>query len=279
MAARALCVGINEFANLPAANWLHGCVNDATDLAALLKKHFGITSRNTTVLTDAQATKAAVMGALGSMVEAAKQGKVNHIVFTFSSHGTQVPDTDGDETDRLDEAFVTYDIAQKGDQWDTDTVIVDDELHALFADVPQGVLVEVLLDTCHSGTGLRDLDILLGRRPRFLPAPTPRGVAAANAVADQRGLADLAKTIPAGRRPVLFAACTSSQTASDATFERRSNGAFTYFLAKALDANPALTRSKLLTEIAAGLKGGSFTQRAQLEASTKAKRAAFGALG
>ena len=72
----------------------------------------------------------------------------------------------------------------RGDQWNRDTVIVDDELRELFGGVPKGVLLEVILDTCHSGTGLKDLDdvmqaALLGRRPRYLPPPTVKGLSTA----------------------------------------------------------------------------------------------------
>ena len=38
MTNRALCVGINQFSNLPMASWLNGCVNDANDMAAMLRK-------------------------------------------------------------------------------------------------------------------------------------------------------------------------------------------------------------------------------------------------
>ena len=180
MARRALCVGINEFKSLPMSSWLSGCVNDANDLSKALKG-LGFTARSITVLRDKEATKKKVMTALTSMVEASKPG--DQLVFTFSSHGTQVPSMpdDPDEPDGLDEAFACHDIKQTGDSWDRKTVIIDNELRDLFAQVPEGVLVEVLLDTCHSGTGLKDLDdiqqaMLMGRRPRFLPPPTPRGL-------------------------------------------------------------------------------------------------------
>ena len=45
MTAKALCVGINEFAHLPQASWLNGCVNDADDMAAMLRKQSGVRSR------------------------------------------------------------------------------------------------------------------------------------------------------------------------------------------------------------------------------------------
>ena len=127
MARYALCVGINEFKSLPRSSWLSGCVNDANDISKALKKS-GFTARNVKVLTDKQATKKNVMAALEEMVAKAKPG--DHVVFTFSSHGTQVPSQPGDtdEPDNLDEAFTCYDLKQGGEDWDRKTVILDDEL-------------------------------------------------------------------------------------------------------------------------------------------------------
>ena len=52
------------------------------------------------------------------------------LVFTNSSHGTYLADTDGDE-DRFDEAMCPWDC--------DDRLIVDDELRALFDELPAGV--------------------------------------------------------------------------------------------------------------------------------------------
>jgi hypothetical protein len=286
---RALCVGINEFVNLPRANWLYGCVNDANDMAAMLKSKYGFGPRDVTVLTDAKATKAAVMAKLESMVKLAEQGKVTHIIFTYSSHGTQVPDMNGDEPDRADEAFVAYDLAQDGDHWDPNTVIVDDELAALFARVPKGVLVEAFLDTCHSGSGLKAMDLLQGRRPKFLPPPTPVGLddisdrsvtpfGEASLFKRRKSLepaASAPKVVSA--EPVLYAACRSDQTSSDATFSGRNSGAFTYYLHKELKKKATRPRSELLTAIRADLKAGRFDQVPQLEGPAALKKAKVGA--
>ena len=278
MAAQALCVGINEFVNLPNANWLNGCVNDANDMAALLRTQPGFSRRNITVLTDKDATKANVMAKLTDIIGKAKAGKLDHVVFSFSSHGTQVPDENGDETvDHVDEAFACYDIAQKGADWDRDTVIIDDELHALLSDIPKGVLVEVFLDTCHSGTGLKDL--LPGQKARFLPPPTRRGMQRIAPKSDPKGYQELVKSTPAASRAVLFAGCKADQTSADAYFDGRYSGAFTYYFLKALGNGAAPSRTALLTAVSEGLRAGDFTQRAQLEASPKAKRAPFGVLG
>ena len=273
MAKRALCVGINQFAHLPMASWLNGCVNDANDMAAMLRKR-GFASRSVTVLTDAQATKANIMGALTTLVTTAKEGDT--IVFSFSSHGTQVPDTDGDEPDGADEAFACHDMAQKGDQWDTDTVIVDDELRILFGKLPKGVVMEAYLDTCHSGTGLKAEDLLSGRRPRFVPPPTMKGLRSIDAAATKSTTAELVKAIPAGGRPVLFGGCRSDQTSADATFDGRSSGAFTYFFLKALAANPTGSRADLHEALTKGLVDADFSQRPTLEGPPKAKKTGVG---
>ena len=284
MTRRAVCVGINQFETLPRSSWLQGCVNDAEDVARALRGH-GFTARNTTVLTDGEATKKKVMGALTAMVRNAKAG--DQLVFSFSSHGTQVPDTDGDEGDRLDEAFACHDLAQSGDQWDRTTVILDDELRTLFASVPEGVLLEVLLDTCHSGTGLRDLDeiqqdLVLGRQPRYLPPPTAvgldrtRSLVAAGAV--REGVVELTRGRAAASRPVLYAACRPAQTAADATFEGRPNGAFTHLFLQALAEDPTRTRRELQVVVTKGLRQGRFEQRSTLEGAPRAKKVAFGQL-
>ncbi|PVE16914.1 caspase family protein [Arthrobacter sp. Bz4] len=272
MAKYALCVGINKFENLPTNAWLNGCVNDAKDFAALLTGHYGFAKRNVAVLLDSKATKAAVVGKLQAMLKRAKPG--DHLVFTFSSHGTQVLDVSGDEPDGADEAFVTFDMRQKGDQWDAATLILDDELHHLLGTLPDGVLLDVVLDTCHSGTGLRALDLLPTRRPRFVPPPTPLGLELTES-ADPRAFRDLVRS-DAQAKPVLFAACRSDQTAADADFAGRYSGAFSHYLLQAVKDDPSASRRVLLKRVSADLRDGKFTQRAQLEAPVAAKSAAWG---
>lgn len=275
----ALCVGINQFAHLPVGSWLNGCVNDAEDFAALLGTGYGFDDSQIDVLRDSAATKAAVLDRLGAAMDRAVAGELKHLVFTFSSHGTQVPDTSGDEADQADEAFATYDLDQAGDQWDPATLILDDELHDVLARAGSGVLVEVVLDTCHSGDGLKALDFLPGRRPRFLPPPTPIGLDRTT-TADPRAFRDLvARSEGAGAgsgRPVLLAGCRSDQTSADAVFEGRYNGAFTYHLLKELAADPTRTRRALMGAVSKSLLKERFDQRAQLEGPAAAKSTAWG---
>lgn len=274
MSKAALCVGINKFKFLPQSSWLQGCVNDADDLSTLLADQYSFKSGDITILKDAKATKKAVMAEINSLVDKSVAGTADHLVFTFSSHGTQIPDTSGDEADRLDEAFACYDINNTGDAWDPATVISDDELSAAFARLPEGVLMDVVLDTCHSGTGLKSLDLLPGRRPRFLPAPTPRAVITTE-FNDSRTLRDLVKAATSSK-PVLMAACRSDQTAADALIDGRYNGAFTYHFVKSVRSDATLGRANLLKLVSKGLKAGGFDQVAQLEGTTAARKAAWG---
>ncbi|MDQ0095392.1 caspase family protein [Paeniglutamicibacter psychrophenolicus] len=271
----ALCVGINDFVNLPRGSWLNGCVNDANDFAAVLGEGFGFADGQIEVLTDAAATKEAVMGRLGEAMDRAESDGLKHLVFTFSSHGTQIPDATGDEADQADEAFATYDLNQAGDQWDPATLISDDELHALISRAGSGMLVEVVLDTCHSGDGLKALDLLPGRRPRFLPPPTPIGLDL-TATADPRAFRDLVSRSGRGTRPVLLAGCRSDQTSADAVFDGRYNGAFTYYLLGELRTDPTRSRRSILAAVTKSLAKGRFDQRAQLEGPTAAKSTPWG---
>ena len=282
MAGRmALCVGINQFAHLPRVNWLNGCVNDAADMERALVDLFGFRSKEVVTLTDAQATKARVIEGLTTMVERAASGSLSHIVFSYSSHGTQMPDLDGEELDRLDEAFATHDMAAADHGWNPKTVIVDDELRKLFAQVPAEVLVEVYLDTCHSGSGLRAFENLPGTTPKFLQFPTRDfggdGSDEGDLVAERSARAPVRDTSKLAANQVLFAACRPDQTASDASFDRRPNGAFTYLLLQAMRASPEMTRAKLLTQLRRAMKAGRYEQVPQLEAVRKNRAALPGA--
>lgn len=210
------------------------------------------------------------------VVDRATLGEVDRLVFSLSSHGTQIPDLSGDEeVDHADETFAMYDIHQgeDSDSWDTSSVIVDDELHALLTGVLKGLLVEVVPVTRHSGNGLTSLDFLPGRRPRFLPPPTSSRIETVEG-ADPVGLRDLIKGKPAKQVPVLFAACRPDQTASDGHFAGQYKGAFTHYLIPEQKSDVTQSRSHLLSG-AKGLRWGKFAQLAQLEAPAGAKKLAF----
>lgn len=273
---RALCVGINNFKNYPQAA-LQGCIADANAMSTFLKDFLGFQSGEVTVLTDAQATKANIMSNLNAMVKDAKARKLDHLVFSFSSHGTLVPDTSGDEQDKADEAFCPHDLAQKGNNWDPNHIIVDDELHDLIVQLPASVHLEVFLDTCHSGTGLRYVDVLMDRKSRFLPPPSLQAFEEIEHRVPRGFAAKLEKRNPQ-IQPILWAACRADQTSADANIDGSWHGAFTYFLCKEIiAAKNDLPRKELLARIRTDLKGGRYTQTPQLECVAKMKSSAISA--
>jgi hypothetical protein len=260
---RALCVGINQYQNYPSAA-LQGCVNDAHDMQSVLTRYLGFTVANIVELTDGQATKANIIKNLNDMVAGAKAGKYTYLVFSMSSHGTQVPDKQGDEPDRADEAFCPNDLAEKGGEWDPAHVIVDDELHDLFVQLPSNVLLEVFLDTCHSGTGLKAIDLLLDRKPRYMPPPS---LAAFQKVEGKRSRGFYRAMLESGiTQHILWAGCRADQTSADAKINETWHGAFTYYWVKEMNAaQNKLSRKDLLTKVVADLKANHFTQVPQLE--------------
>ena len=121
------------------AGELMACEADAGDML-LIAKSRGFTPK--TLMTK-EATRNAV---LAEMAAAAKTLKSGDIFFlTYSGHGGQVPDADGDESDGLDETWCLF-----------DGQLIDDEIFSSLAAFPAGVRIFVLSDSCHSGTVLKD---------------------------------------------------------------------------------------------------------------------------
>ncbi|MDD1774545.1 MAG: caspase family protein, partial [Methanobacterium sp.] len=230
MSKRALCVGINNFKNYP-ENSLNGCINDAYDMHALLVKYMGFKDNDIFKLLDKDATKSNIMKNLNEMVKGARKGKYNTLVFSMSSHGTQQPDAGVDESDRMDEAFCPYDLASKEASWDKDHIITDDELHDLFIQLPDQVNLEVYLDTCHSGTGLKAMEPIPDRQPRFIPPPSPEIFHASDK--NLKGASSLLDEVV--DKHILWAACQADQTSADAHISGEWHGAFTYYLCRAVN--------------------------------------------
>lgn len=226
MTKKALCIGINDYPGTQ--NDLNGCVNDARDWAAAL------TGRGFTVTTliDAQATKAAMVSAMSSLISGAAKGDT--VVITYSGHGTWVPDKNGDEPDGRDEALCPWDIG-------AGKVLLDDEINVIFSNHVPGVRVLLISDSCHSGSVTRgdDSDLDPGMpRARFLPPGVwmkPDALAPAAKALTLPTLSGLSRS----GGDLLMAGAKDSQFSWDTSFKGRPNGAFTYYALKALAALPA----------------------------------------
>lgn len=273
MAKKALCIGINDY---PGTGMdLAGCVNDAQDWAAVLAaRGFSVQK-----LLDAQATKAAMVDAMGGLIGKAAAG--DSLVITYSGHGTYAPDTSGDEADGLDEALCPYDIKQG-------KVLLDDEIHELFSRRAAGVRIVLLSDSCHSGTVTRaagsDPDAQ-GPKPRFMPmgnwlpdSALPRAAngAVATRVAVPTAGSAFARALGSG--DLLLSGCAEGPNnfSYDAQIAGRANGAFTYYALKALKKMSAQsTYADWHAEIRKSLPSANYPQTPQLFGSKALRRVAI----
>ena len=226
---RALCVGIDTYPAAP----LHGCVADARLWQRTLREQLGFD--DVALLTDAQATRAGILQALGDLLRTSRRGDV--VVFQYAGHGTTVPDVDRDEGDANDEALVPVDYAGGA-------FLVDDDLRAAFDRTPAGVAVTCFMDCCHSGTITRVLaggppapraDAGDGPRARYLDllSQAPEALAAYVALRlgapagetpdGARAVGGTAAGTREAMRTVLYSACLSTEVA----YEQNGQGDFT----------------------------------------------------
>ncbi len=273
MTKRFLSVGINKYQS--GGNDLRGCVPDARRMAALLTSLYGFSGE---LLLDTAATRGNIMGILAGEIAKLKAGDV--LVWWQSSHGSQVRDTGGDETDGLDECLCCHD-------WPAGR-ITDDDVLALANKVPAGATLVIGADSCHSGTMERRAD---GSRPRYMQAvdgfydaspPAVRRMWGRAAPVVPRGfwswLRGLfggapvapASTAAAGGSIVLLAACREDQTAADACFPDGSfGGAFTRAVIDSLGENSEQDYTELIADVQWRL-GGVYSQVPQLRGTEAA---------
>ncbi len=137
--ALSLHIGLNSFDpnHYGEPGTLAGCENDARDMVKLAKSRKF--SPVVPPLMTKKATAAAVIGAIRAAAKKLKSGDTFFI--TYSGHGSQVPDVNGDEPDKMDETWCLY-----------DRMLVDDELAMLWAGFKAGVRIIMLSDSCHSGS-------------------------------------------------------------------------------------------------------------------------------
>ena len=260
MAWRALCVGINDYPGTEMD--LAGCVNDAHDWEAFLAGR-GYTVRR---LVDSGATRMAILEALGALVTGAADG--DSLVFTFSGHGSWLPDDDRDEPDARDEMLCPYDVMQ-------DQYILDDDLHALFGRKPPGARLYVIADCCHSGSVTRyaAAPAQPDRAPiraRFLP---PYVFARGNRLVERA--IDRAASTPAPTKlrypAVLFSGCQDTEFSYDTSFNGRPNGAFTRVALDALRDQTITTPRALHEAVRCHLPSPALPQTPQLFGGRDAK--------
>ena len=221
----SLHVGLNRVDPTHYQGWdgeLTACEFDANDMRAIAEGQ-GFEPRS---LLTKEATSDAVLAAIERAAGELDRGDL--FLCTYSGHGGQVPDRNGEgEEDRSDETWVAY-----------DRQIVDDELYALWSRFAPGVRIFVLSDSCHSGTVVRDIEAKVpgpvstrqkaaAESPRY--RALPRDVMIATYRANARLYDAIQERLPGAERAdpaatvLLISGCRDDQLSLDGF----SNGLFT----------------------------------------------------
>jgi len=217
----SLHIGVNEVdpGHYGTDGALALCETDAKDMQQIAKAmKFG-----DEILLTKKATRDAVTTGIKQAAAALSSGDL--FLISYAGHGSQVPDTNGDESDGRDETWCLY-----------DGMMIDDELKALWKTFKPGVRVLVLSDSCHSGTVSRAPDWMSpvdtsSLVPRYLPEEvsfrafrTNRGFYD-DVMKKLQELLKQAATQPsaADTSVLLLAGCQDNQK----SYEKGSNGMFT----------------------------------------------------
>jgi len=277
MRKKACLVGVNDYAPVgPGGPDLRGCVNDVRDMAHTLNALGIVPAAPGTmrIVTDARATRAAILDGFKWLITGAKRGDV--LVFYYSGHGSQVVDVGGEELDMKDETICPHDYATAG-------MIKDDDFRALLARLPTGVNLDVILDSCHSGTGTREMATLSGASEehtvtyRYVEPPIDWGYFLdADPCLPLRGLfkpeagkGSKEAVIVPGLNHVLWAGCRDYQTSAEAPIGGVVRGAFTYCFCLVLRrAGVSVTRRRLDALVSADLRRMGYSQVPQLEGTS-----------
>lgn len=232
--AISIHVGLNEVDPDHYQGWngrLVACEFDANDMEDVARSRGFKTHK---LLTKA-ATAHALTAALEDAATELESGDI--LLLSYSGHGGQVPDANGDEQDRMDETWVLY-----------DRQLVDDELYALLGKMKPDVRVAIFSDSCHSGTVARDALALVGPdrvaaadnggnsgRPRMKGMPDE--VVRSTYDANKELYDEIQKSLPPfdeadiGASVILTSGCQDNQTSLDGD----KNGLFTQTLLKVWD--------------------------------------------
>jgi hypothetical protein len=244
---QALCMGINDY--LGTQNDLRGCINDAMNWGNLLKTKYGY---NITTLLDSQVTRANVIDKIKHITQTPG---LTHFVLTYSGHGSQVIDSNNDEADGKDETLYLY-----------DGNLVDDDIREILSQIPAGVKVAVISDSCHSGTVTRAFlnsmnDTSFYSKPRYMPPEDLEEVSRLEGVPFRESMFYPEECM----NHVLISGAKDTEYSYDAKIGGQPCGAFTYYALKVLQDNPVITYNDFITKLRTYLPSSEYPQTPQLE--------------
>ena len=251
---KAFLCGIN-YTSL-SANQLHGCIDDINNVNNFLSgKGYTIS-----ILTDDTKDKPTKQNMINNFNWLVKDTKAGDTLFIYySGHGSNIPDTNGDEISGQDNVLVPLDYQTAG-------VITDDWLFANVASkLPAGVTLWCFTDCCHSGTML-DLEFNYQYTP-VTKDNLPKKIYNSNDWLNQYGFY-MEKSKVTNADIFMFSGCLDSQTSADAYVRGQAQGAFSSCFMEFVQNNATnlnnVSLGDILKEINCRLVIGGFQQRSQL---------------
>lgn len=256
----ALSVGIDKY-KMNGID-LNGCVHDAKDFGSCLVEKFVFKPENVHYLFNEKATK---VNEMNKQIELLKLSQPNdEVVFYHSGHGTLIPDANGDESDRMDEAFVSYDF----DFNDRKSMYLDDDMVEVLKHLKEGVFLTIVVDTCHSGTISRDLL----KKGKFIQHPNSYN----NKKKKFKSIFGKSKDIFKNQPYLLLAACDEDQTSVEVQISGKSRGIYTYTLTKVLrQINDKEVWQNVFNIVKKDIKSGNFEQTPQFHGDKFANKKPF----
>lgn len=245
MSAKALLIGINYRGT---DSELNGCINDANNLCSYLCRN-GFKRNDITLLTDDTEIKPTRRNIIDNIIDLFQSG-ADKLWLCYSGHGCFVKDYSGDENDGNDEALAPLD-------YETNGIILDDHLRGLFSFLKNNSKLTVILDCCHSGTGM-DLTYNFCKKTCIWKRNRQKW-----AMVKDINYPELRNQI------IVISGCLDSQTSSDAKINKQYQGALTYALLDILNRFPNCNYEQLILLVRQKLKRQQFSQIVHLSSSKK----------
>ena len=233
---------------------LEGCVNDITQVEQFLNTRLTVTrtikltasgkgAKPAEASQDLWPTKKNIKQAFDDITVAAQKGDLVYI--HYSGHGGRAKTCFAElkGANGLDEGLVPTDIGSSSGNYLRDLEIA----YLLQTMVDKGLLVTLVLDSCHSGGATRGTS---GARKRGITSPDMRAPDEVGLIAPKATLLQMWHATAAGQRSakadsgwlpeprgyVLMAACAASQLATEFPFDGKTpSGALTHWMLSALN--------------------------------------------
>jgi len=218
---------------------LNGCINDVNNLKSIINK---TGFNNINILTDDTQTKPNKSNILTELTKLLTNSNNNDLLFfSYSGHGSQVVDKNGDETDGRDEVILPLDF----------NVITDDELRTIIQTyLKPNVTLFALFDCCNSGT-------VLDLKYQYLDSLNYDNYTENNKTTDTLG------------NVIMISGCTDKQTSADAFINNISQGAMTWAFIESINSKPKLSWRELIQNMRKLLTNSQYTQIPQLSTGQK----------